>query len=61
MSDDCAVASAAAETVIQTEIKAFVPSMFQNRIPAGAIHKMADEIAKVVVDALAKAHAAPNT
>ena len=58
MPDDYATASAAAETVITKEIKAFVPAMFQSRIPADAVHKMADEIAHAVVDALAAAHAA---
>lgn len=56
--DDYAIATAAAESVIQKEIKAFVPAMFQSRIPPEAIHKMAGEIAHAVVDDLAKAHSA---
>lgn len=55
---DYAVASAAAEAKIQTEIKAFVPAMFQSRIPAAAVHSMAAEVGKAVVDALVAAHAA---
>jgi len=60
MSDDYAIATAAAETEVQAEIKQFVPAMFQSRIPPEAIHKMAVNVAKVVVDALAKAHAPPS-
>ena len=58
MPDDLTIAATAAESVIQTEIKAFVPAMFQSRIPAAAVHKMALEIGKAVVDALAAAHQA---
>lgn len=56
-SDDYAIAAAAAKTTVQAEIKAFVPAMFQSRIPPDAIDKMAAEVGKAVVDALAKAHA----
>lgn len=60
MPDDYTIASDATEAVLNTEIKAFVPAMFQSRIPADAIHKMAGEIAHAVVDALTAAHEAPQ-
>ena len=56
LAPDYAIAAAAAETTIQAEIKAFVPPMFQSRIPPDAIHKMAGEVGKAVVDALVAAH-----
>lgn len=60
MSDDYTIAAAAAKITVQAEIKQFVPAMFQSRIPPDAIDKMAAEVGKAVVDALAKAHAAPS-
>lgn len=58
---DYAVAAAAAKATVQVEIKAFVPAMFQGRIPPDSIDKMAAEVGKAVVDALAKAHAADKS
>lgn len=52
MLDDYAVASTATLAVLQKEIKAFVPAMFQSKIPPDDLKKVSDEIAKAVVDAL---------
>lgn len=61
MSDDLAVATAAAEAEISEEIKAFVPAMFQSRIPQEAIHSLSAKVAQRVLKALADAHAGtPN-
>jgi len=52
MSDRYTIAADAAEKVVKADIAAHVPAMFQGRIPADAVRKMSEEIAKAVVDAL---------
>ena len=61
MPDDYTIAADAAEKVLDEDIKRFVPAIFQGRIPPGTTRKTAEEIARAVVDALAKAHAAPGS
>lgn len=57
---DIAIATAAARTVIDSEIAQFVPAMFQDRIPHNAKQKFAEAIGNAVVDALAAAHPPSN-
>ena len=45
--------TAAAMAVLSKEIKAYVPAMFQNRIPAQDIADLSAQIAKAVMDAVA--------
>ncbi len=45
--------TAAAMAVLSREIKAYVPTMFQSRIPADDIMALSAQIAKAVLDSVA--------